>query len=123
MAIPAATGAMALLRVMTRGALRQTKHLSPFKRATKISKKEKKLYKSSKANVVGGKELRPFAKTVFGNKGLLRKAGLSATKTRQSLYGYQRGYKHVAKHKKLYGAGVAGAAAWDFLPGKDNPKV
>ena len=26
-----ATGAMALLRVMTRGALRQTKHLSPWK--------------------------------------------------------------------------------------------
>ena len=113
-------GAIKMLSFLTKGALRQTKHLSPFKRATKISKKEKKLYKSSKANVVGGKMLRPFAKTVFSNKGLLRKTGLSATKTRQALYGYQRGYKHLAKHKKLYGSGVAGAAAWDFLPGKDN---
>ena len=108
-------GAIKMLSLLTKGTLRQTKHLSPFKRATKISKKEKKLYKSSKVNVVGGKELRPFAKTVFGNKGLLRKAGLSATKTRQSLYGYQRGYKHLAKHKKLYGAGAGGAVLWDMM--------
>ena len=125
MAIPVAAGAMALLRVMTRGALRQTKHLSPFKRATKGAGKKIKGFhvqraQGKKGYGVGGTELRPFAKTIFGNKGLLRKAGLSATKTRQSLYGYQRGYKHVAKHKKLYGSGVAGAAAWDFLPGKDN---
>ena len=125
MAIPLAAGAARLLYTMTKGALRQTKHLSPFKRATKgAGKKIKGLHvqraQGKKGYGVGGTELRPFAKTIFGNKGLLRKAGLSATKTRQSLYGYQRGYKHLAKHKKLYGAGAAGAAVWDFLPGKDN---
>jgi len=34
--------------------------------------------------------------------------------------GYTKSYKHLKKHKKLYGAGAGGAAAWDFLPGKDN---
>ena len=28
--------------------------------------------------------------------------------------------RHVRKHQKLYTSGVAGAAIWDFLPGKDN---
>ena len=108
-------GAIKMLSFLTKGTLRQTKHLSPFKRATKISKKEKKLYKSSKANVVGGKELRPWASGLIGQKGLLRKAGLSATKRRQALYGYERGYKHLAKHKKLYGAGAGGAVIWDMM--------
>ena len=108
-------GAIRMLSLLTKGTLRQTKHLSPFKRATKISKKEKKLYKSSKANVVGGKELRPWASGLIGQKGLLKKAGLSATKRRQALYGYERGYKHLAKHKKLYGAGAGGAVLWDMM--------
>ena len=125
MGIPLAAGAARLLWIMTKGALRQTKRLSPWKRATKgQGKKIKGLYvqraKGKKGHGVGGTELRPWAKTIFGNKGLLRKTGLSATKTRQSLYGYSRGTKHLAKHKKLYGSGVAGAAIWDFLPGKDN---
>tara|TARA_Y100001951_G_scaffold98751_1_gene99916 strand:+ start:464 stop:802 length:339 start_codon:yes stop_codon:yes gene_type:complete len=109
------TAAGRMLMKFGRGALRQTKHLSPWKRATKSA--NKKVVATQK---IGGKELRPWSKKVFGNKGWLRSAGLSATKTRQGLYGYSRATKHVAKHKKLYGAGVTGAAAWDFLPGKDN---
>ena len=114
-----------MLMKFGKGALRQTKHLSPWKRATKgQGKKIKALHvaraKGAKGTGVGGTELRPWSKKVFGNKGWLRSAGLSATKTRQGLYGYSRATKHVAKHKKLYGAGVTGAAAWDFLPGKDN---
>ena len=126
MAIPLAAGAARLLYTMTKGALRQTKHLSPFKRSKPkikegIFKKGGYTGKTIKGpSKVGGKELRPWASGLVGQKGLLKKAGLSATKRRQALYGYQRGYKHVAKHKKLYGAGVAGAAIWDFLPGKDN---
>ena len=118
MAIPVATGAMALLRVMTRGALRQTKHLSPWKRRTGASKAEKKLYKSTAANIVGKKTLRPWAQATLSG---MKKVGFSKGARTKTLYGYTRGTKHIAKHKKLYGAGAAGAAVWDFLPGKDNP--
>ena len=128
--IPVAGGAMRLLSMMTKGALRQTKRLSAFKStitpktASKWTKKKGTAFGMQKdkgksvisAGIYGG-QLRPWASAA--TKGL-RKAGLSATKTRQALYGYQRGYKHLKKHKKLYGSGVAGAAVWDFLPGKDN---
>ena len=116
MAIPFAAGAARLLYSMTRGALRQTKRLSAFKRSAPFN--TVKVAPGVKVpSKVGGKTLRPWAsKTLKG----MEKVGISATKRRQALYGYQRGYKHVAKHKKLYGSGVAGAAAWDFLPGKDN---
>ena len=137
MAIPLAAGAARLLWTMTKGALRQTKRLSAFKSTIKpktVSKFTKVKGKFKKGTGFGairsktgtmsagvhGGELRPWAKYAISG---LKKTGLSATKTRQALYGYQRGYKHLAKHKKLYGSGVAGAAAWDFLPGKDNPKV
>ena len=123
MALPFAAGAARLLYSMTRGALRQTKRLSAFKStitpktASKWTKKKGTAFGMHKekgvlsAGVYGG-QLRPWASAA--TKGL-RKAGLSATKTRQALYGYQRGYKHLKKHKKLYGAGVTGAAAWDIL--------
>ena len=122
MALPLAGGAMRLLSMMTKGTLRQTKRLSAFKSTTtpktrsKWTKKRGTAFGMHKekgvlsAGVYGG-QLRPWASAA--TKGL-RKAGLSATKTRQALYGYQRGYKHVAKHKKLYGSGVAGAAIWDI---------
>jgi hypothetical protein len=112
-------GAIKMLTFLTRAGLRQTKRLSAFK---SMGKTEKIIYKLPK-KAIAGKQLRPWATGLIGEKGLLKKVGLSATKRRQALYGYQRGYKHVAKHKKLYGAGVAGAAIWDFLPGKDNPKA
>ena len=121
MAIPLAAGAARLLYTMTKGALRQTKHLSPFKRSKPkikegIFKKGGYTGKTIKGpSKVGGKELRPWASGLVGQKGLLKKAGLSATKRRQALYGYQRGYKHLAKHKKLYGAGAGGAVIWDMM--------
>ena len=127
-------GAIKMLTFLTRGALRQTKRLSAFKShvipkttsklsaGTKWAKKKGTAFHAIKskgslsAGAKGG-ELRSWSSATMSG---LKKAGLSATKRRQALYGYQRGYKHVAKHKKLYGAGVAGAAIWDFLPGKDN---
>ena len=138
MAIPLAAGAARLLYTMTRGALRQTKHLSPFttKSVTKDVIKVKK-GKSLKSIGTGfgthvgksGKrrftqELRPWAKSIVGKEGLIAKVGGGARKTKKlrgiATHQYARGYKHLKKHKKLYGSGVAGAAIWDFLPGKDN---
>ena len=111
MALPFAAGAARLLSSMTRGALRQTKHLSPWK---------SKLHHSGKGFISAGErggELRPWAQTTLSG---MKKVGFSEGARTKTLYGYTRGTKHIAKHKKLYGAGVAGAAAWDFLPGKDN---
>ena len=112
MALPIAAGAARLIASMTRGALRQTKHLSPWKRRTGASGAEKKLYKSTAANVVGKKTLRPWAQTTL--KGM-KKVGFSKGARTKTLYGYSKAHKHVAKDKKLYGAGVTGAAAWDIL--------
>ena len=127
-------GAIKMLTFLTRAGLRQTKRLSAFKShvipkttsklstGTKWAKKKGTAFHAIKskgslsAGAKGG-ELRSWSSATMSG---LKKAGLSATKRRQALYGYQRGYKHLAKHKKLYGSGVAGAAIWDFLPGKDN---
>ena len=110
MALPFAAGAARLLYSMTRGALRQTKRLSAFKRSAPFN--TVKIAPGVKVpSKVGGKTLRPWAsKTLKG----MEKVGISATKRRQALYSYQRGYKHLKKHKKLYGSGVAGAAIWDI---------
>jgi len=129
MAIPVAAGAMALLRVMTRGALRQTKHLSPFKSKKFVTGKgiKDKTGKFVKTSFSGGKKstvLRPWAQSIVGKEGLISKVGGGARKTKKlrgiATHQYARGYKHLRKHKNIYGAGVAGAAVWDFLPGKDN---
>ena len=139
MALPLAAGAARLLYTMTRGALRQTKHLSPFttKSVTKdvIKVKKGKSLKSigtgfGTKKVGKGRKfeqvLRPWAKSIVGKEGAIAKTGKffgakDTTKIRGiTTYGYARGYKHLKKHKKLYGSGVAGAAVWDFLPGKDN---
>ena len=123
MALPIAAGAMRLLASMTRGALRQTKHLSPWKSklihsGKGVTDKTGKFKKTSFSMGKGSnKELRPWAQTTLSG---MKKVGFSKGARDKTLYGYNRGYKHVAKHKKLYGSGVAGAAAWDFLPGKDN---
>ena len=130
MAIPVAAGAARLLWTMTKGALRQTKRLSPYK--STLEKGVKSTFRKKKGTGFTGIKGRA-AKTMKTKQELtavgsginrsLKVLGASASTRSKALYGYQRGYKHVAKHKKLYGAGVAGAAAWDFLPGKDNPKV
>ena len=122
-------GAIKMLSLLTKGALRQTKRLSAFKstiapktvsKFTKVKGKFKKGtgFKAIRSKTgtmsagVHGGELRPWAKHAISG---LKKTGLSATKTRQALYGYQRGYKHLAKHKKLYGAGAGGAVLWDMM--------
>jgi hypothetical protein len=124
-----ATGARAIMA----WALRGTKHLSPH--TTKIG--EAKQFAFHKVKPFGGvfaktgkgfkhhKELRPWAKKmVEGDKSVLGKyLGIGEEGRAKALTAYAGTYKHVKKHKKLYGSGVAGAAIWDFLPGKDNPKA
>jgi hypothetical protein len=101
MALPLAAGAARLISMMTKGALRQTKRLSPF---TGKSRK-----------------IRPWAKSIVGKEGAIAKTGkVFGVKDTSKIRGiatqqYARGYKHLRKHKKLYGAGLGGAAAWDFL--------
>ena len=125
MGIPLAAGAARLLWVMTKGALRQTKHLSPWKSklhhsgkglADKTGKFKKTKF-TIKKGITSGGELRPWAQTTLSG---MKKVGFSKGARAKTLYGYSKGTKHIAKHKKLYGSGVAGAAIWDFLPGKDN---
>ena len=124
MAIPIATGAMALLRVMTRGALRQTKHLSPWKSklhhtgkglADKTGKFKETRF-TMKKGITSGGELRPWAQTTLSG---MKKVGFSKGARTKALYGYSRGTKHIAKHKKLYGSALGGAAAWDILDRDD----
>ena len=117
-------------------ALRGTKQLSPVK-AVKISGVTSKYYPKKKGIAFGmtkikgkpGKittaaEYRPWAKWTFGGeKTGLGWLGIGQEGRKKALYGYTGTYKHVKKHKKLYAAGGAGAAIWDFLPGKDNPKA
>ena len=71
--------------------------------------------------VKGKAVLRPWIKKVaVGDKSWLGSMGIGDAGRAKFVTGYTKSYKHLRKHKKLYGAGGAGAAAWDFLPGKDN---
>ena len=126
MAIPVAAGAARLLYSMTKGALRATRHLSPYKSklhhagkgvADKTGKFKKTSFTMKKgpgfisAGARGG-ELRPFAQATLSG---MKKVGFSQGAREKTLYGYQRGYKHLKKHKKLYGAGVGGAVVHDIF--------
>ena len=129
------TAAARILWKFGRGAVRQTKHFSPFttKSVTKdVIKKGKKSIGTGFATHVGksGKrrftqELRPWAKSIVGKEGAIAKTGKffgvkDTSKIRgMTTYGYTRGYKHVRKHKNLYGSGVAGAAIWDVMDRDD----
>ena len=120
------TAAGRMLMQFGRGALRQTKRLSPYK--STLEKGVKSKFRKKKGTAFTGIKGRA-AKTIKTKQELtaigsginrsLKGLGVSATKRRQALYGYQSGYKHLAKHKKLYGAGVTGAAAWDILDRDD----
>jgi hypothetical protein len=125
-----ATGARAIMA----WALRSTKQLSPVKTSLGPAKQfafhkfKDKPFAGAFAKTGKGfqphKQYRPWAKWAAGSE----KTGLGWLKIgpegrTKALYAYGKGYKHVRKHKKLYVGGVAGAAAWDFLPGKDNPKA
>ena len=117
-----AAGAMALLRVMTRGALRLTKHLSPWKSKFSYSSKGNPLKDvtgknrrtrfTMKKGITSGGQLRPWAKSTLSG---MKKVGFSKEARTKTLYGYSRATKHIAKNKKLYGAAAGGAAAWDIL--------
>ena len=101
-------------------ALRGTKQLSPY------SSKYIKMAKGSKTSmghikVKGKGVLRPWMKNLAkGDKSLLAKAGIGSEGRAKFVTGYAKSYRHLRKHKGKYGSGVAGAAIWDFLPGKDN---
>ena len=111
-------------------ALRGTKHLSPVK-TSKIANVRSRKYPWKKGTVIvmskGKGQIRHTAayrpwmeKTAIGEKSLLGKVGIGEEGRARFVRGYTKSYKHLKKHKKLYGAGGAGAAIWDFLPGKDN---
>ena len=133
-------GPALVARQIVAWALRGTKHLSPHTtkigpakqfafHAGKGASPERKLYYAIKGKTGKGfkhhKELRPWAKKmVEGDKSILGKyLGIGEKGREKVLSTYTGVYKHTKKHKKLYGSGVAGAAIWDFLPGKDNPKA
>ena len=108
-------------RAIISWALRATKQLSPTKR-TPI--KTGWGFKGGKVVSKHGKvktELRPWMKGLAeGDKSVLGKLKIGPEGRTKFVSGYTGTYKHVKKHKKLYGSGAAGAAIWDFLPGKDN---
>tara|TARA_R100000656_G_scaffold71914_1_gene53766 strand:+ start:736 stop:1083 length:348 start_codon:yes stop_codon:yes gene_type:complete len=113
-----AVGAAA--RAIVAWALRGTKQLSPY------SSKYVKMAKGSKTSmghikVKGVAQMRPWMKKVaVGNKSWLGSMGVGDKGRAKFVTGYTKSYKHLRKHKGKYGSGVAGAAIWDFLPGKDN---
>tara|TARA_R100000306_G_C4257192_1_gene83445 strand:- start:116 stop:487 length:372 start_codon:yes stop_codon:yes gene_type:complete len=121
------TAAGRMLWLFGKKALKQTKRLSPYKSSTykqTFGKGKKQVVNTrfmgikdkTSGTIKTAHELRPWASLTTRG---LRKAGLSATKTRQALTGYNIGYKHVRKHKKLYGAGAAGAVLWDIADRDD----
>ena len=111
-------------RAILSWALRGTKKLSPIYRQPgakqlRLTSKGVKLMPP-----VGKKVYRPWVeKVAIGDKSWLGKMGIGSEGRTKAVLGYTKGYKHLKKHKKLYAAGGAGAAIWDFLPGKDNPKA
>jgi len=123
-----ASGAMALLKSMTAGALRGTKFLSPYKSTkfyadgVKKGKKGKKL-KNIKTGFTGMKD--KYSKTMktkqeltpigFGIVKGLEKVGVSAANKTKALERYQIGYKKKKKNKKLYGSAIAGGVTFDIF--------
>ena len=118
-------------RAILSWALRGTKLLSPEKavRTTRLTSKGVKtgfLAKKSKKlkTFTAAHEPREWMKKfAYGDKSILGKLSIGEKGREKFVTGYTKSYKHLRKHKKLYGAGGAGAAIWDFLPGKDNPKA
>ena len=128
MAIPLAAGAARLLWTMTRGALRQTKHLSPYKltKGKKTATRFKTMKKGPKAGQVVSrkvtsvkKELRPWLSKFAGgskkNESILGKFGVSKKNRAKVIDRYAASHRHLKKHKNIYGAGLGGAVAWDIM--------
>jgi len=145
MAIPFAAGAMHLLRLGTGAVLRSTRKLSPYtvktvkttrphkitkgvrkgtiiqKKATGIAtqKVKKGEFGHKKRKKWITKELRPWAESIVGKKGVLSKFGVKKKGRAKVLDRYAASYGHLRKHKKLYGSGLGGAAVWDILDRDD----
>ena len=121
-------GPALIARQILSWAMRGTKLLSPEKavRTTRLTAKGLKpgfLAKKSKKlkTFTAAHEPRDWVKKVaIGEKSWLANLGIGEVGRGKAVLGYTKSYKHLRKHKKLYGAGGAGAAIWDFLPGKDN---
>ena len=120
-----AAGAMALMRYLTKGALRQTKRLSPYKSTTTVTGKglKDRTGKFRKTSIMGIKDKTSKTMktkqelTAIGsgiNKGL-KTVGVSARNRSKALAGYNTGYKHLRKNKKLYGSAIAGGVAFDIF--------
>lgn len=102
-------------------ALRGTKYLAPTVRVTGAKSLRMTQKGLSWVPSIGKKVDRGWIKKVaVGEKSWLGNIGIGETGRGRFVKGYAGTYKHVKKHKKLYGAAGAGAAVWDFLPGKDN---
>ena len=54
-------------------------------------------------------------KVAVGEKSALGRMGIGTEGRKKFRKGYLTSYKHLRKHKGKYGAGVGGAAIWDFL--------
>ena len=145
MIIPGAAGAMHLLRLGTGAFLRSTRKLSPYtvkivkgtkphkitkgvRKGTIIQKKKtgfatqkvkKGEFGHKKRKKWITKELRPWAESIVGKKGVLSKFGLKKKGRAKVLDRYTSSYRHLRKHKKLYGSGLGGAVAWDILDRDD----
>ena len=108
-------GPALMARQIVAWALRGTKQLSP------VSSKFIKMTKGKTGKIKGKAVLRPWIKKVaVGDKSWLGNVGIGDKGRARFVTGYTKSYKHLRKHKGKYGSGVAGAAIWDFLPGKDN---
>ena len=145
MAIPFAAGAMHLLRLGTGAVLRSTRKLSPYtvktakttrdytikkgkrkgqviqKKATGIvtSKVKKGEFGHGKRKKWIKQDLRPWAESIVGKKGVLAKFGVKQKGRAKVLDRYAASHRHLRKHKKLYGAGLGGEVAWDILDRDD----
>ena len=114
-----AAGAMALMRYLTKGALRQTKRLSPYKSTVeKVGKGKKTNSKFVGIKDKTSKTMKTKQELTMIGSGInrgLKSVGVSARNRSKALAGYNTGYKHVKKNKKLYGAGIAGGVAFDIF--------
>jgi len=129
-------GPALIARQILAWAMRGTKQLSPVKtsfgkahqyafhagkgKPTNLADARRKLFYSVTGKTgMGFKphyEYRPWAKWAFGSdKTGLGKLGIGQKGRTKALKAYSSSYKHLRKHKGKYGAGVGGAAIWDFL--------
>ena len=137
MAIPFAAGAMHLLRLGTGAVLRSTRKLSPYTVKTVKTTRPHTITKGKRKGTVIQKkgtaiattkvkkgrkfqqDLRPWAESIVGKKGVLAKFGVKKGGRAKVLDRYSASHRHLRKHKKLYGASLGGAVAWDILDRDD----